>query len=61
MRKPTDSPHGKKKEDEDQSASPQASGTGSAAKGWPFAPGSQLQKQVARTWTPKPSYRFNQR
>ncbi|MDP1564726.1 MAG: hypothetical protein Q8M91_16925 [Polaromonas sp.] len=28
---------------------------------WPFAPGSQLGKQVARPWTPKPTYRFNQR
>jgi hypothetical protein len=32
-----------------------------AVKAWPFAPGSQLDKQVARPWTPKPSYRFNQR
>lgn len=28
---------------------------------WPFAPGSQLGKQVARPWAPKPAYRFNQR
>lgn len=33
----------------------------SSVKAWPFAPGSQLGKQVARPWTPKPSYRFNQR
>jgi hypothetical protein len=33
----------------------------SGVKAWPFAPGSQLGKQVARPWTPKPSYRFNQR
>ncbi len=33
----------------------------SGIKAWPFAPGSQLGKQVARPWTPKPSYRFNQR
>lgn len=32
-----------------------------AVKGWPFAPGSQLAQQIARPWTPKPSYRFNQR
>ncbi|MDO8387822.1 MAG: hypothetical protein ACK4VX_07360 [Polaromonas sp.] len=33
----------------------------SSVKAWPFAPGSQLGQQVARPWTPKPSYRFNQR
>lgn len=33
----------------------------SGIKAWPFAPGSQLDKQVARPWTPKPTYRFNQR
>ncbi|MDP2033870.1 MAG: hypothetical protein Q8K29_10725 [Polaromonas sp.] len=33
----------------------------SGIQAWPFAPGSQLGKQVARPWTPKPSYRFNQR
>lgn len=33
----------------------------SAVKAWPFAPGSQLGEQVARPWTPKLSYRFNQR
>lgn len=32
-----------------------------SVKAWPFAPGSQLGKQVARPWTPKPTYRFNQR
>jgi hypothetical protein len=32
-----------------------------AAGGWPFAPGSQLSRQVARPWVPKPVYRFNQR
>ncbi|MDO9360029.1 MAG: hypothetical protein Q7T70_13675 [Polaromonas sp.] len=31
------------------------------AQGWPFAPGSQLGQQVAKPWTPKPVYRFNQR
>lgn len=30
-------------------------------RGWPFAPGSQLGQQVAKPWTPKPVYRFNQR
>ncbi len=41
---------------------PQASPAPAAvSKAWPFAPGSQLGKQVARPWTPKPSYRFNQR
>ncbi len=33
----------------------------SQAKAWPFAPGSQLTHQVAKDWTPKRSYRFNQR
>lgn len=28
---------------------------------WPFAPGSQLGKQIAKPWVPKPTYRFNQR
>lgn len=54
------------KETKDQSTSaeagPQASpASSSGIKAWPFAPGSQLGKQVAKPWTPKPSYRFNQR
>lgn len=43
-------------------AGPQASHAGAlTAKAWPFAPGSQQGKQVAKPWSPKTSYRFNQR
>lgn len=42
-------------------AGPQANPAASGVRAWPFAPGSQLGKQVARPWAPKPSYRFNQR
>ena len=43
-------------------AAPQASRAAApVVKAWPFAPGSQLDKQVAKPFKPKPSYRFNQR
>ena len=62
MRKPSDSHKEGKDPQNAGEAGPQASPKPApAAKAWPFAPGSQLDKQVARTWTPKPSYRFNQR
>ena len=45
-----------------EDAGPQASHAGAlAVKAWPFAPGSQQGKQVAKPWSPKTSYRFNQR
>jgi hypothetical protein len=63
MNKPTDShkePTQTSKPGE--AVGPQASpAPASSTKAWPFAPGSQLGKQVARPWTPKPAYRFNQR
>lgn len=62
MRKPSDSHKEVKDPQNSAEAGPQASPTAKpAVKAWPFAPGSQLDKQVPRPWTPKPSYRFNQR
>jgi hypothetical protein len=62
MRKPSDSHKETKDKHNAGETGPQASPAETpAAKTWPFAPGSQLGKQVARPWTPKPAYRFNQR
>lgn len=62
MRKPADISPTSDKKDPGKDMSPQANdAAASAPKAWPFAPGSQLGKQVARPWTPKPVYRFNQR
>ena len=62
MRKPSESHKETKDADSRKDAAPQASTAAKpAVKAWPFAPGSQLDQQVAKPWTPKPSYRFNQR
>ncbi len=42
-------------------AAPPGGSDAPVRKAWPFAPGSQLDKQVAKPWVPKPTYRFNQR
>lgn len=61
MRKPSDSKELKATKTADD-AGPQASHAGATmVNAWPFAPGSQLGKQVAKPWSPKRSYRFNQR
>lgn len=64
MNKSSDS-HKENKDPKDKHASgnndPETGSAPAVSKAWPFAPGSQLGKQVARPWTPKPSYRFNQR
>jgi hypothetical protein len=62
MRKPSEVRKDEKEQQNSGDDLPQASrASASGIKAWPFAPGSQLEKQVARPWTPKPSYRFNQR
>jgi hypothetical protein len=62
MRKPSDPSKELKVLKTAEDAGPQASHAGAlTAKAWPFAPGSQLGKQVAKPWSPKTSYRFNQR
>ncbi|MBA4329386.1 MAG: hypothetical protein C0428_14240 [Polaromonas sp.] len=62
MHKSSDSHKEAKDKHNADDAGPQARpAPASGVKAWPFAPGSQLGKQVARPWTPKPSYRFNQR
>lgn len=67
MRKPSDShkegkdPQNKDARNAGEAGSQASPKPAAAVKAWPFAPGSQLDKQVARAWTPKPSYRFNQR
>jgi hypothetical protein len=62
MNKPSDSHKETKDKHNAGQTGPLASqAAASGAKAWPFAPGSQLGKQVARPWTPKPTYRFNQR
>jgi hypothetical protein len=63
MNKPTDSQKElKQARKPGEAGDPQAGpANASSNKAWPFAPGSQLGKQVARPWTPKPAYRFNQR
>ena len=63
MRKPSDT---HKEPKNGKSARDGATQAGDAdapmrSKAWPFAPGSQLDKQVAKPFAPKPSYRFNQR
>lgn len=62
MRKPSDPSKELSAQRTTGEASPQSGHAGAlCGKAWPFAPGSQLGKQVARPWTPKTSYRFNQR
>lgn len=62
MRKPSDTSRELKTMKTDGDAGPQASHSGAPpAKAWPFAPGSQQGKQVAKPWVPKSPYRFNQR
>lgn len=62
MRKPSDPAKALSAQKTTGDASPQAGHGGVlSVKAWPFAPGSQLGKQVAKPWTPKTSYRFNQR
>ncbi len=62
MRKPSDPSRESKAMKTSEDAGPQASHASAlAVKAWPFAPGSQLGKQVAKPWSPKTSYRFNQR
>lgn len=62
MRKPSDPSKELSAQKTAEDANPQASHAGAlTAKAWPFAPGSQLGRQVAKPWTPKTSYRFNQR
>ncbi len=62
MRKSPDTSKTSKQENTGKDNCPQnGDGAAPASRAWPFAPGSQLGKQVARPWTPKPVYRFNQR
>ncbi|MES2686002.1 MAG: hypothetical protein V4706_04215 [Pseudomonadota bacterium] len=62
MRKPSDPSKELNAQKAAGDASPQSGHAGAqSAKAWPFAPGSQLGKQVAKPWSPKTSYRFNQR
>jgi hypothetical protein len=62
MRKPSESSRALKAMKTAEDAGPQASHAGAlTVKAWPFAPGSQQGKQVAKPWSPKTSYRFNQR
>ncbi len=62
MRKPSDPSRELKAVKTDDDAGSQTSHAGAlTVKAWPFAPGSQLGKQVAKPWSPKTSYRFNQR
>jgi hypothetical protein len=62
MRMPSDShKQAQDKQKTGQATSGAGPGAAPVIKSWPFAPGSQLGNQVARPWTPKPSYRFNQR
>lgn len=62
MRKPSDPPKKLNNRDSAGDGAKQVGGADAPVlKAWPFAPGSQLDKQVARPFAPKPSYRFNQR
>lgn len=62
MRKPSDPSRELKVMKTAGDAGPQANHTDAlTVKAWPFVPGSQQGKQVARPWSPKTSYRFNQR
>ncbi len=62
MRKPSDPSRDLKATKTSDEASPQACHVSApTVKAWPFAPGSQLSNQVAKPWSPKKSYRFNQR
>lgn len=60
MHKPSDA-HQKAKNEPNPDETGVEAKPAPGVKAWPFAPGSQLDKQVARPWTPKPFYRFNQR
>jgi hypothetical protein len=62
MRKPSDPSRPLKTTKTVEDAGPQSGRTqATAANAWPFEPGSQQGKQVAKPWFPKTPYRFNQR